>query len=117
MRIVIDDVEISNLDLALAAVRRYFTEPRLFDEDLVHIDQFDIALETISGPAGVIVDGVRVRRLHQPLAVTSYVPCPRRGEHTKLTECWMCWSDVMSGAALEYDALTPWAWFGDAELD
>lgn len=39
-----------------------------------------------------------------------YVPCPRRGAHLTLTECWMCWSDVMRGAALEPQVLTAGAW-------
>lgn len=28
-----------------------------------------------------------------------YVACSKRGQHTRLTECWMCWSDVQRGAA------------------
>jgi hypothetical protein len=27
-----------------------------------------------------------------------YVRCPRAGTHLRLTECWMCWSDVHRGA-------------------
>ena len=27
-----------------------------------------------------------------------YVPCPSRGLHAHLTDCWMCWSDVHRGA-------------------
>ena len=43
---------------------------------------------------------------------TPYIPCPRRGTHEFLTDCWMCWSDVMRGAALEPEVLTPEAWRG-----
>ena len=41
---------------------------------------------------------------------TPFVPCPRRGTHVRLTECWMCWSDVMRGAALEPEVLSKSAW-------
>lgn len=23
-----------------------------------------------------------------------YVPCPQAGQHARLTDCWMCWSDA-----------------------
>ena len=36
-----------------------------------------------------------------------YVPCPERGQHRVLTECWMCWSDVHRGAITEQQALRP----------
>lgn len=39
-----------------------------------------------------------------------YLPCPRRGTHERLTECWMCWSDVMRGAALEPEVLAARWW-------
>ena len=38
------------------------------------------------------------------------IPCPSRGTHTRLTDCWMCWSDVMRGAALEPEVLNLAAW-------
>lgn len=28
-----------------------------------------------------------------------YVPCPRRGTHQRLVDCWMCWCDVAYGYA------------------
>ena len=28
-----------------------------------------------------------------------YVPCPRRGTHLTLVECWMCWCNVAWGKA------------------
>jgi hypothetical protein len=34
-----------------------------------------------------------------------YVPCPRRGTHTRLTECHMCWCDVAWGYAKAKDVL------------
>ena len=27
-----------------------------------------------------------------------YLPCPKAGTHSRLTDCWMCWSDVQRGA-------------------
>ena len=41
-------------------------------------------------------------RHHGPVP---YVPCSRRGTHTTLTECWMCWSDVHRGAISLDEAL------------
>jgi hypothetical protein len=43
------------------------------------------------------------------------IPCARRGQHQALTDCWMCWSDVMRGAALEPQVLTAEAWTRDLE--
>lgn len=42
-----------------------------------------------------------------------YVPCPARGTHDRLTDCWMCWSDVMRGAAIEPEVLSPEAWYSE----
>ena len=52
-----------------------------------------------------------LRRVAGP---TPFIPCPRRGTHEVLTDCWMCWSDVMRGAALEPEVLSLAAWRGDA---
>lgn len=41
------------------------------------------------------------------------LPCPRRGQHQRLTDCWMCWCDVMRGAVVLPEALTAEAWSGD----
>ena len=32
-----------------------------------------------------------------------YVPCPNIEQHTQLTDCWMCWSDVRRGPAISPD--------------
>jgi len=34
-----------------------------------------------------------------------YVLCSNVGQHTRLTDCWMCWSDVQRGALALEDAL------------
>lgn len=36
-----------------------------------------------------------------------YLPCPERGQHSWLADCWMCWSDVHRGAASLDEVLTP----------
>lgn len=36
-----------------------------------------------------------------------YIPCPQRGEHATLTECWMCWCDVERDALIPAQALAP----------
>lgn len=45
-----------------------------------------------------------------PEAYDKYVPCPGRGTHLRLTECWACWSDVHRGAVVETDVLNEDAW-------
>ena len=35
----------------------------------------------------------------------AYVPCPQRGRHTHLADCWMCWSDVHRGADTTQEVL------------
>ncbi len=47
------------------------------------------------------------------LGTKGYVPCPRRGLHARLVDCWMCWCDVMRGAAIEPEVLAPDAWAGN----
>ena len=34
-----------------------------------------------------------------------YVRCSKAGTHHKLTDCWMCWSDVQRGSLTELDVL------------
>lgn len=35
----------------------------------------------------------------------AYVACPRRGTHTRLAECWMCFGDVAYGYATADEVL------------
>jgi hypothetical protein len=44
------------------------------------------------------------------------IPCPNRGTHARLTDCWMCWCDVMRGAVLEPEVLTAEAWTDGLEF-
>jgi len=39
-----------------------------------------------------------------------YEPCPDRGRHERLTDCWLCWSDVMRGVLLEREAVRLDVW-------
>jgi|GEM_PF-1599454 len=48
---------------------------------------------------GILVDAPRH---HGPIP---FVPCPDRGRHEQLTQCWMCWSDVHCGAITVEQAL------------
>jgi hypothetical protein len=52
----------------------------------------------------------------QPQAIGHLIPCPRRGIHTRLADCWMCWCDVMRGAALEPEVVTTAAWTDGLEF-
>ena len=83
-------------------------------EDLVRLDQDDeecqvawhregcscVADAAATDPRqGIVVDADR----HE--GPVSYVPCPGRGTHARLTDCWMCWCDVHRGAIAAHDAL------------
>jgi hypothetical protein len=66
----------------------------------------------------VFIPGQPTAHTLEPAAVPppkALIPCPRRGQHQTLTDCWMCWSDVMRGAALEPQVLTAEAWARDLE--
>lgn len=45
-----------------------------------------------------------------PSAGPRLVLCPARGTHTRLTDCWACWADVVRGAAMEAEVLVGGAW-------
>ncbi|TIC84382.1 hypothetical protein [Nocardioides sp. GY 10127] len=105
-RIVIDDVDdLSDLLMALASVQSAFAEGRA---------RFGAHEETFSKSATAGAPRAAERyededaELLPPLV--EYVPCPRRGTHLRLTECWMCWCDVQQGLCDALDALSPVAW-------
>jgi hypothetical protein len=52
----------------------------------------------------------------QPQAIGPLIPCPRRGIHTRLADCWMCWCDVMRGVALEPEVVTTAEWTDGLEF-
>lgn len=39
------------------------------------------------------------------IAKKTYVPCPERGTHARLVECWMCFCDVAYGHATADEVL------------
>ena len=41
------------------------------------------------------------------LGAKTYVPCPRRGLHACVADCWMCWCDVAYGCATASQVLAP----------
>lgn len=103
-RIILEGVEDRTLLLsALSAVMATFTRDEAFtDDEHVFVRGGLDAPTTVEPPAPTKV-------LHRTSG-TPLVPCPRRGRHLRLTECWACWSDVMRGAALEPEVLSSDAW-------
>jgi len=122
-RIIIDDVhDQASLIHALHAVRKAFRDARAFEQHESTFSRFDILLE--AGDGAAVIDGVRVRRLDaaEPERRRNskvngqdarLMPCPSRGKHHRLTDCWSCWSDVMRGAALEPEVLAADGWAAD----
>lgn len=116
MRIVIDHLRHpSDLLAALSVVLETMNLPGAFD-----IEEHVFRRHGAAGPSPVdtAATGCPDEPFDPDPAVgmtphtgpTPYVPCPHRGTHTRLTDCWMCWSDVMRGAALEAECLTEVAW-------
>lgn len=107
-RIIIDDIE-DHVDLtsALAAVTAVFCEPAAFDVDTHSFSKTpNQAQPTPDDPPSLEVNP-------EAPGPQPFVPCPERGTHLRLTDCWMCWSDVHSGSVAEHDVLDI-SW--DAEL-
>lgn len=123
-RIIIDDVhDRFTLAHAIEAIQMAFAEDDAFEQETVHFPKFDIKVEAESVRR---INGVLVRRLGSPEEddgqdddevdappIAPLVPCPNRGQHARLGDCWMCWSDVMRGDAIEADVLTEEAWRSD----
>lgn len=107
-RIIIDDVEsMQDLYDALAVVSRDFTNSA----------KFASIEERFSKSARADSDCENCRATDtgssEPIAIGSpmpFLPCPSRGTHLRLTDCWACWSDVHRGACLEVDVLAIEAW-------
>lgn len=88
---------------ALSVVMEVFNTDRAYeDEERVFVpsEEPDPLVETRSQPPAAPA----------PTLTMPLVACPKRGQHDRITECWMCWSDVMRGAALEPEVLAPGAW-------
>lgn len=95
-RIIIDDVDNpQDLYEALAVVATTFADPARFESEEEYFSKRQPALKVVTSPAA---------------GPKPFIPCPRRGTHLRLTECWLCWSDVGRGACTEAEALAPDAW-------
>lgn len=99
-RIIIDDVaDIQDLYDALATVTRAFEDPQRFCQEE---QRFYKRLPDGSAPQDLAAE--------PDAPIKPYLPCPQRGTHLRLTDCWACWCDVHRGACLEVDVLAPEAW-------
>ncbi len=109
-RIIIDDVaNFQDLCNALVAVSRSFTtNPGKFDSDE---EYFSKGPQEACECDDCLRDRLAERRpIAEIAAPLPYIPCPDRGKHLRLTDCWACWCDVHRGACLEVDVLDPDAW-------
>lgn len=97
-RIVIEDVD-DYIDLlnALSTVAQVFAK-----DDLYATEQqvFSKTRPLAGQPSMSEADPTADRPTPTPL-----IPCPNRGTHERLTDCGVCWADVMRGVAVETDVL------------
>jgi hypothetical protein len=118
-RIVIDDVDGPDALLqALAAVQDAFASGRA--DYAARQEYFSRRSDGAGGSTGGIAGRVpplprlapgEVRALVPDLpSPTPLAPCPRRGAHLRLEDCWACWADVHRGACGRVDVLAPEAW-------
>lgn len=117
-RIIIDDVDtIQDLYNALAAVTQAFSDPHTFDSEEQYFAKSPEpqAVGRVGRASQPTLDIESPRLAGESTKGVSYSPCPRRGTHHRLSECWACWCDVQLGACLEVDVLAPEAW--DVALD
>jgi hypothetical protein len=117
-RIVIDDVQTRT-----ALIGVLYVVLRVMDAD----GAFEVPQQVFSaraleepepalpdpGPEGVRIVDVARAPWNQPRPVP-YSPCPDRGLHEQLTDCWLCWSDVMRGVLLEPEAVRRDLWLPDS---
>lgn len=100
MQIIINDIEdVSDMLAALSAVTAtlcdpsaWYVEQHVFTKqrrDHPPSQQADRTGPDMQLVAIQVDDAMGSRRL---------MPCPRRGTHRRLTDCWMCWSDVHRAA-------------------
>lgn len=99
--IIIEDVDsVADLHRALSIVTEVFADRWAFDQ------QNQIFTKHPSDEGLLENEPYRERADGDERPVPMpYMPCPRRGSHQRLVDCWMCWSDVHRGAAVECDAL------------
>ena len=78
----------------------------LITSNAAWVQQFEFALEELDNNA---TGQLELWPVEDFIAPMRYVPCPHRGTHKKLIECWMCWCDVTRGAATASQVLAPGA--------
>lgn len=107
-RIIIDDVtSIQDLTGAVAVVHSVFADdPTKFDS----AEQYFSKRHPETCTCDDCLEAAGIRKIRAIAATMPYVPCPNRGKHLRLTDCWACWSDVHRGACLETDVLATEAW-------
>ncbi|MET0953465.1 MAG: hypothetical protein ABWX57_09265 [Aeromicrobium sp.] len=110
-RIIIDDVDnVEDLLNALATVQAAFAAGRAeYDSRQEYFSQTPENAADRVGPLPPRRGEVR-RILPDLPGPTPFVPCPRRGEHLRLTDCWLCWSDVQRRDCAAVDVLSSQAW-------
>lgn len=102
-RIIIDGVEnVQDLYDALARVAHIFRNPLKFASAEERF--FKRGHQPADPPTAPAAPAP------EPPPLTPYVACPRRGEHLRLTDCWVCFADVHRGACLEVDAVSSEGW-------
>ncbi|MEO7980589.1 MAG: hypothetical protein ABI807_06820 [Sporichthyaceae bacterium] len=93
MRIIINDVTTpGDLLAAIGAVGHTLVEPGAWEVEEHVFSKTDPATEAVGPPAA---DGQTVAvQVDDAIGRYTLVPCPKRGGHLSLVDCWMCWSDV-----------------------
>ena len=69
----------------------------LITSNAAWFQQFMFALEELTDNGTGQLAGWPVEDF---IAHKRYVPCPRRGTHLKITECWVCWSTGLGAMSL-----------------
>lgn len=101
--ILIEDLEnLNDLLNAISAITQVFADPAAFEAETQTFSKegsdYDEETEVPEQSAEDL-----------PPPPAPYIPCPIRGTHHRLADCWLCWSDVHRGAAVETDVLrTAW---------
>jgi len=97
MRIIINDLHhAGDVLAAIAAITATLSDPAGWEVD-EHVfskvgDESATADPTPAWEQQVVV------QVDDAIGTCRLVPCRHRGQHHRLVDCWMCWSDVHRGA-------------------
>ena len=104
MRIIINDVTSpEDVMAAIGAVGHALTEPGAWEVEEHVFSKADSATGEV-GPRAADGQTAAVQ-VDDAIGRYTLVPCPKRGRHLRLVDCWMCWSDVHRGAISSQEAL------------